>query len=281
MLDYLLRSQAPLTDPEWQALDRTVVEVARRNLVARRFLAITGPVGAGVQSYAADRFMGAETAEISLFGAEEKGAIQVQSRHFVPLPILYHDFIINWRDLETSRRLGTALETTGAAIAASNVSAMEDRLIFNGYSEFQQEGFLNAEGRQMLPLGDWSVEGGAFEAVANAVQSLVQANFRGPYTVAASPQLYVQLNRIFDNTGVLEIDQIRRLVRGEVYTTPVLPENIAVVVAAGPENMDVLIAQDLMTAFLETTSMQHHFRVLEVLSLRVKRPGAIATLGQI
>lgn len=50
-----MRSQAPLTDQEWQALDRAVVQVARR------FLTITGPVGAGVRSYAANRFAGAET----------------------------------------------------------------------------------------------------------------------------------------------------------------------------------------------------------------------------
>lgn len=281
MSDFLMRAQAPLSDAEWQALDHAVVQVARRNLVARRFLSIHGPVGAGVQTFASDRFAEGETGRVSLFGADEEDMIAIQSRRFVPLPLLYRDFRLEWRDLEASRRLNTPLDTTTAAIAAAAVAQVEDRVIFNGHDELQQQGFLNADGRQMLPLGNWNASGGGFGAVVNAVQALIGRSFRGPFTVAVPPQLFALLNRVFDNTGVLEIDQIRRLTGGGVYVTPALPPNTAVVVAAGPENMDLLIAQDMVTAFLETTAMEHHFRVLESLSLRVKQPGAICTLGQV
>ncbi|MDI7277806.1 MAG: family 1 encapsulin nanocompartment shell protein [Anaerolineae bacterium] len=281
MPDFLLRDQAPLTGQEWEALDGAVVQVARRNLVARRFLSIFGPVGAGVQSYASDRFGDATVAQISLFAAEEESRVHVQRRAFVPLPILYQDFTINWRDLEAARRLGVPLDTTGAAIAAAAVAAREDQLILGGYGELQQYGLLNAEGRQQLPLGDWSKPGGGFAAVVSATQALNEANFRQPFTVIVPPTLHAHLNRVFDNTAVLEIDQVRRLVRGGVYVTPALPADVAVVVSPGSENMDLLIAQDLTVAFLETTSMEHHFRVLEVVSPRVKRPGAVVTLGQV
>ena len=281
MADYLMRDQSPLTAQEWQALDRAVVQVARRNLVARRFISLFGPVGAGVQSLAADRYAGGERGRIGVFAAEEEDTIAVQSRRFVPLPILHSDFRLHWRDLETSRRLGTPLDTTGAALAAAAVAHSEDRLILNGYDDLQQSGFLNAEGRQMLPLGNWGAPGGAFASVVDAVRALNQAGFAGPLTLVAPPGLFAQLNRVFDNTAVLEIDQIRRLTRGGVYSSPALPDNVAVVVAAGAENMDLLVAQDMMTAFLETTAMEHHLRVLEMLSLRVKRPAAIVTLGQV
>ena len=281
MSDYLMRSQGPLTDQEWQTLDRVVVQVARRNLVARRFLTIFGPVGAGVQSFAADTFRADRLAHASLFAAEEEDLIAVQARTFVPLPILYHDFRLHWRDLETARRFGAPLETTGAAIAAASVADLEDRVILNGYGELQQQGFLSAEGRQRLPLGDWGSPGGAFATAVNASRALSEAGFRGSYTLVAPPQLFAQLNRVFDNTAVLEIDQIRRLLTGEVYKSPTLPEGVAVVVAAGQENMDLLIAQDVATAFLEPEAMEHYLRVLEILALRIKRPGAICTLGQV
>ncbi len=281
MIDYLLRHHAPLTAQEWRAVDDAAVQVARRNLVGRRFLSLFGPVGVGVQTFAADAFGTAERARISLFGTEEEDLLTVESRRFVPLPILYRDFRLDWRDLETARRLGTPLDTTATAIAATSVAAMEDRLIVNGYDELQQEGFLNAGGRQQLPLGDWNTVGGAFSAVVSAVAALAKANFRGPFSVVVPPQLFVSLNRVYGNTGVLEIDQVRKLVGGGVFASPAMPEGKAVVVAAGPENMDLIVAQDLTVAFLETTSMEHHFRVLEVLSLRIKRPGAICTLGQV
>jgi hypothetical protein len=39
-----------------------------------------------------------------------------------------------------------------------------------------------------------------------------------------------------------------------------------------------VVAQDLITAFLETSKMNHYFRVFEILALRIKRPAAICTI---
>ncbi len=280
MSDYLMRSQAPLTPVEWQAFDDAVVQVARRTLVARRFLTVVGPLGPGVQSFAADTYLAEEKGRISLLGSEETDIVQVNSRRLASLPILYRDFSLNWRDLESARLQAMPLDTTAPSVAASAVTSSEDQLIFNGYDELGQEGFLNATGRLRVPLGDWDAAGGGFAAVSNALRALVEHHFRGPFALAVPPQLFVLLNRVFGNTGVLEIDQVKRLVGGGVYVTPALPANTAVLVAPGPENMDLLISQDLTIAFLESTAMQHHFRVLEIVALRVKRPGAICVLGQ-
>ncbi len=281
MNDYLLRSLAPLTAGEWQALDETVVRVAQRNLVARRFLTVFGPLGAGIQSFAGDRYVATQAARISMFGADESDLLYPQSRRLAPLPILYRDFRLEWRDLESSRRLRIPLDTTGAAIAAADVANLEDRTILNGNDEEQQVGFLNYADRLRVPLGNWDQPGGGFAAILNAVTELVGHNMRQPFTVVVPPQLFVRLNRVFDNTGVLEIDQVRRLVGGEVYTTPTLPGNVAVVVAPGQENMDLVVARDLVTAYLEAQAMEHNLRVLEIVALRIKRPGAVCTLGQV
>jgi uncharacterized linocin/CFP29 family protein len=279
MSDFTMRDQAPLTAQEWEAFDEVVVRVARRTLVSRRFLSIVGPLGAGVQSIASDSFEGAKAGQISLFAAEEEeDAVSVHRRRFVPVPLLHCDFVLNWRDLETARQLGLPLETTAAAIAASAVAKAEDQLIFHGHDELEQRGFLNADERQQLPLGDWSVSGAAFGAIVNAVEALVAANLQPPFTVIVPPQLFVLLNRVFDNTGVLEIEQVRRLVGGGVFMSPAMPPNTTVVVSPGPESMHLTIAQDLTVAFLETTSMEHRFRVLEALSLQIKQPRAVVVL---
>jgi uncharacterized linocin/CFP29 family protein len=281
MSDYLLRDQAPLTPQEWQALDEAVVQVARRTMVARRFLSLFGPLGPGVQSIASDRFIGTQAARISQFGSEEAKIAFPEARRCVPLPILYRDFRLHWRDLETSRRLGMPLDTSAAAVAAADVAALEDRTILNGNDEQGQVGFLNFADRLRLPLGNWDQPGGGFAAALNAMTELVGHTMRGPFVMVAPPPLYARLNRVFDNTGVLEVEQIRRLLGGEVYMTPMLPANVAVVVAPGQENMDLVVAQDMTIAFLESTAMEHHLRVLEIVSLRIKRPGAVCVLGQV
>ena len=56
MLDFLSHNEAPISDAQWDAVDRTIVEVARRQLVGRRFLPIYGPLGAGTQFVTLDKF---------------------------------------------------------------------------------------------------------------------------------------------------------------------------------------------------------------------------------
>jgi len=62
-----------------------------------------------------------------------------------------------------------------------------------------------------------------------------------------------------------------------VYQSPVLKANEGVVVATGSENLDLVIGQDLITAYLGVDDMVHPFRVFETILLRVKRPEAICT----
>ena len=85
--------------------------IARRLLVARRFLDIFGPLGAGLQDVDYNVFGPLGEANISLLGEEDAQPIQPLSRVHEHLPMLYKDFVLYWRDLETSRRLNTPLDT--------------------------------------------------------------------------------------------------------------------------------------------------------------------------
>jgi len=58
----------------------------------------------------------------------------------------------------------------------------------------------------------------------------------------------------------------------------VLGDDRGVVVALGPHNLDIAVVQDLVTAYLGPNGMDHEFRVMESIALRIKRPGAICTL---
>ncbi len=111
------------------------------------------------------------------------------------------------------------------------------------------------------------------------VRLLTDQGFPGPYALAVSPQLYAQLHRVFDNTGVLEVEQVERLARRGVYPTSVLPEPGALLLDSGAQNMDLAVAIDLTTAFVESTNLNYRFRVLESVTLRIRRPGAICSVA--
>jgi uncharacterized linocin/CFP29 family protein len=272
---YLQRDQAPLTDEQWAALEGTAVATARATLVGRRFLTLAGPFGPGVEALPSDTLSGTNAGQVDLLGNAEGETIGIERRRFLPLPLLYKDFWLHWRDLESSRRFGTPLETNTAAGAAAACAQAEDRLIFDGDSAHDLPGLRTVDGRQTLPMRDWATAGEAFADVVDGVRQLIAQGYTGPYALVVSPLLYAQLNRVFDNTGVLELEQVEKLARRGVYPSSVLPEPAALLVDSSPQHMDLAVAVDLSVAFVESTNLNYRLRMLESLVLRIHRPGAI------
>ncbi|MCY0910078.1 MAG: family 1 encapsulin nanocompartment shell protein, partial [Sulfobacillus thermotolerans] len=92
-------------------------------------------------------------------------------------------------------------------------------------------------------------------------------------------ELFATWHRLYGNTGVLEIEQIRKLAEQGVYVSPLMPTHTVLVLAAGAENMDLAIGIDAVVGYVESTSMNHRLRVLETLTLRIKRPAAICHIA--
>jgi uncharacterized linocin/CFP29 family protein len=275
--DYLQRDQAPLGVDQWAAFDQTATRTAQSMLAARRFISLIGPFGAGVEALPNDTLSGAGNARIDLLGNQDAEAIGIQRRRFLPMPLLYKDFWVHWRDLESSSQLGVPLDVGKVAAAAAATAQAEDRLVFDGEPGLDLPGLRNAEGRQTLPMSDWGSMGRAFADVVDGVRALTQAGFTGPYALTVSPRLYADLNRIFDDTGVLELEQVEKLARRGVYPTAVLPEPSALLIDSGAQNLDLAVGVDLSVAYVESSNLNHLFRVIESLVLRIRRPGAICT----
>jgi len=278
-MNFLMRDQSPLLPEQWQALDSTVIQTARESLVCRRFIPVFGPLGAGVQAVPDDRFSGVDAGAVDLLGNAESATVQLSVRRYLPIPIIYKDFVLPWRDLELTRQFGSTLDTSGAAAAAAACAHAEDALFVNGNAALGLPGLCTVEGVQRLPLGNWNSPGEAFNAVVQATEALIKQGFYGATTVLTSPPLYAQLNRMFDNSGLLTVEQVEKLVRGGVYQSAVVPEGTALVIAGGPEILDLAIALDMVTAYDGPEKLNHIFRVIETVVLRIKQPAAIVVMS--
>ncbi|HEX2948502.1 MAG TPA: family 1 encapsulin nanocompartment shell protein [Armatimonadota bacterium] len=279
MQDLLYRDDAPLTPEEWEQLDNTVTSIARRLLVARRFLDVFGPLGAGVQDIDYHVYGPLGEANISLLGEEDQNPIQPLRRVHEHIPMIYKDFMLYWRDIETARREGTPLDTGSAAAAAAFVAQKEDDLILNGNQSYGFQGFLTAQGAHSIDAGDWVEAGSAFKSITAAVQTLLDDGFFPPYAVVVNPVAYAQMQRVYECSGVLEIEHIRQLVQGGVFQSQAITDSPGVVLSLGPQNFDLAIAQDIITGYLGPVGLNHPFRVFETLVLRIKRPQAICRLN--
>ena len=281
-MDFLGRDQSPLTFEEWEQLEGAVIDVAKKTLVCRRFMPVVGPIGVGHQVIAYDVYLGVEPGVCEVKPGEESEAcepVRTGRRKYITLPTIFKPFSITWRDLEYFRQFNLPIDTSQASAAAFATAVAEDTLIIHGNPKMEIEGFLTVEGRQSMSMSDWDVLGNAFNDVALGISKLSEKGFYGPNYLLLNPRDYFKLNRLYHNTGLLEIEQIKKLV-SDVYHTPIVPEGKAILLSVGPQNMDLVLGLDFSLAYVESTNMVHHFRVMEVIAPRIKRPGAIMVIGE-
>ena len=258
MADFLSREEAPLSAEEWEKLDHLVIEVAKKQLVGRRFIDLFGPLGAGTQ-----------VVPVFAITSPSSGSARIAERQYLPLLSHFEDFSLSWQDIETARQFGTPLELGPAAAAAVACAQKEDKLIF---------GDLLSKAGTSAPLGDWGASGAALASIATAVDSLTSKGFLGPFAAVLNPRLYSRLHRIVAGSGLLELNLVKEVATGGVFQTPQLTEAQALVVSMGVQNLDLAVAQDMVTAYMGPDRMDHQFRVMEVVLPRIKRPEAICLL---
>ena len=93
MSEYLMREGAPLSESEWESLDKVVVKVASQFLVGRQFIKLVGPLGVGT--------------EMVPVGTGDK-------RHFLPLNLIQqsHNHQACWQHVYNPIRLCIRLKST-------------------------------------------------------------------------------------------------------------------------------------------------------------------------
>ena len=247
MSEYLMRDAAPLSEGEWESLDNVVIKAARQFLVGRQFIKLVGPLGAGT--------------EMVPVGTGDK-------RHFLALNLIQKDFTLSWKDIEASRKAGYPLELGPAAKAAMLCAQQEDTLIFKALTEAAKA------------PGNWDEGETPLTNVVQAIESLVSDNFFGPYAVIVSPALYTKTQRVAMNAGMLVSKLVKGIAEGGLFQSPILAKDQGLVISLGSFNVDLVIGQDLVTAYTGNEGLDHTFSVLESIALRIKRPGAVCKLGK-
>jgi uncharacterized linocin/CFP29 family protein len=248
MSEYLMRDDAPLRDSEWEQLDEVVVSAARQFLVGRRFLDLKGPFGAGL--------------EVVPVGSGE-------DRRQVPVEAFETSFMLKWREIEANRKMGMPLELGAAAQAAVACARMEDEWVFAA--------LLDAAGKKVA-LGDWSQPEQSLADVVSATEKLFADGFFGPYALVLSPALYTQTQRVSRGMGRIVGKLIGDVAEGGIFRTPLLEDGQGLVLSLGAFNFDLVVGQDLIAAYQGNEGLDHSFRVLETMALRIKRAGAICAL---
>ncbi len=279
----------PLEHEKLECMKRTVCNTSRKHLVGRKFIPVYGSLGAGAQSVPWDTYLPPAMGNLDLLGESEQLPVGTQKRAFLPIPQIYKDFILYNRDIAAAGHdhgdeaddddcTCMPLDLSTLVNAVIQCAKKEDDIIFNGIPEMGIPGLTTVDGRNVIPKKDWSVLGDGFLNVVEATQKLAETGFYGPYALVVSPNLYIQLHRVFEKTGVLEIQRVKSFIKCGVYSSNALKGDKAVIVATGQNNVDLVIGRDFGLDYYGSENLNHRFRVWESAVLRIKCPQAICTI---
>lgn len=132
-MDFLMRDGAILNPEQWTELDAVVVKTAKTVLTGRKFLDIYGPLGAGTEAIATDALPTPTVSED--FYGEGENAAGLGTRKVQQIPLLYSDFTLSWRELESASQAGRPISFSRAAASAALTATAEDKLILPWQSE--------------------------------------------------------------------------------------------------------------------------------------------------
>lgn len=255
MTDYLMRENAPLSEDIWAKIDDMVVTVARKTLVARRFIELVGPLGWGVEI-------------APKFGFAYEQPYVAEQPEYIPLIELSQTFKLRGKHLAVADQTPFALDLGAAAIAAMELAKAEDELLL---------GSLLKNPQCTSDLGDWTTPGGPFGAVSAAIGKLRADHFDAPFALVMSPAKYAQLAALMQQ-GQREIVMVQSIADGGIFQWPDMTDDKVMLIANAPWNLDLVVGQDIVAAYEGNDGLDHLFRVFETIALRVKRPGAICVL---
>ena len=253
MSEYLMRDGAPFGESGWAHVDGKVIDVAKKVLVGRRFVDLIGPLGWGV-----------EVAPVSTLGGDTP---VTQGNTYLPLQELSADFILRAKDLAVAEASPFGYETGAVAVAATKLAKAEDALVLGGLMEKAETS----------DLGDWETMGGPFKAVTAAMAKLREAGFDGPYVAVMHPTMYARLAGLMQH-GRRELEMVEKVLGGKLYQTPVMADGQVMLASPQSWNFDMVVGQDIITAYMGNEELDHRFRIFETLVLRVKRAGAVLVL---
>ena len=263
-MEYLDR-EGPFMDDMWMKIDSVVVNELKKQLVGRKVIPLTGPLGAGTRFVKVDDLDKSEEVE--------DGYVVTRGRQVYEIPQIYADFWLYWRDVEATGDVNADL--SAAMRAAQMLAKREDKLIFYGNSNLGIDGILTVKGSQTVKKGDWSTGEASFRDVYAGITKLEQSNRLGRYSLVMSPDLFAELQRIQPGTGTIEADRIKKLITGSMVKSTELKEKTAFLVCGESYYMDLAIGQDATTTIVDDDDLNQKLRIMETLLPRIKAPDAI------
>jgi uncharacterized linocin/CFP29 family protein len=234
----------------WKIVSENVVRVVDTSRVFRRFIPIVR-VGRGVDAVSIESISGA--------------------RSVLPLNEISVIFKVTQRAVDYAEQFKQVPELGDAYRAAVEFATLEDKFIL--------EKLMGLTGAVRAEMSSWDIPGTAVSDVAKAIAKMLENGAREPFILFVNPSRYVKLMAVHEKTGVMELTRIKSLVK-EVVSTPILPDDIAILISTNPHVLDLVLGVDTQVDYLGPEDGYHKLRLWETIALRPRLEKGVTILKQ-
>ena len=279
----VLRTNDTLPVDAWKEFDRTLQRVfAQRSvgiqdLIEAGLTHQLGGLGSLVSIYHMVSDMNA--AEVSMLASADTEQARFEYEPVsVPIPVIFKEFQLDRRLLESSRRLGDGVDVSHAAAAARVVTEKLEDLLFNGnttvYGGMPIYGYRTHPSRNTAAGADWGTTSNIHANVLQMLVAMDNDNVTGPFFLYIAPKQFREMHVFIDASNTLTAIASIREIFPEITAikrAPAIPAGQAVLVSMTNETVDLAIAEDLMVVeWEEKGGLTSHHRVMTALAPRVK-----------
>lgn len=243
-MNNLHRELAPISAAAWQELENQVRDAFALNAGARRVVDVLEPKGPELAAVG--------TGHLGEPGTAAAG-VQVRVRRASPVAELRMPFRVTREAVDSVERGAQDADWSPAVAAAQQMAMAEDSAIFDGLAAAASDGLRSGSSHEAIALPE---DVSAIpEAVAQARTALRSSAVGGPCALLLSPAVHTTVSGSVIG-GRLAIDELSRLVGGEVLWSPALDGGLLVSTRGG--DSELVLGRDLSIGYLghDATSIE-------------------------
>ncbi len=282
-----LRQNSVLRKEEWLEFDKALVPIARQRLRGVQDLVSAGLTlnltnGMGTTILQWEEVSDMTAANISMDGVTRGEHDRVEfDLASLPIYIVHKDFHVNLRNLESSRRLGTPIDTTQVEIATRKVADEVENILFNGtsltFAGSSVTGYRTATNRNTLAIGTvWDTPETGVNILTDVLAMMSAAvadNMYGPYILYVPVGYWHTLLDDYKADSDKTILQRIRELDGisEVRVSDVIAADNVLLVQMTKDVVDLVVGmQPRIVQWDIEGGFQTNFKVLTIMVPRIK-----------
>ncbi len=263
-MDILRKSLAPISDKAWEEINEDAKNTLETALSARKFVDIEGPKGL---DHAA-----VPLGSLKLPSKQGKKDVQYGIHQLMPLVETRIPFELNIWELDNVARGNEDIDLDNLQEAAYKIAEFEENAIYNGFSQANIEGLLNASEHSAMDLPEKMDD--IIGIISKAIVRFQKKGVQGPFNLIVGPEIYEKLNSFMQGYPLRK--QVEKIIEGEIILAHKIES--ALLVSARGGDFRLTLGQDLSIGYENHDNKKVELYFMESFTFQVLDPAALIVM---